>query len=154
MVKLTYAPSGTTSLIRDGIAQGQDDFLNEDESRYELERWMKKQSCAASSRGQGAQLLQEEVSTGGVCSGSSNEGHQGGQLQSSHPPDSARGYGSRLLRWSQKGSSRSHSHHLHSCWRIPGIDYKDFEFKGEMMPNASCFDNWCQTCKKASEVTQ
>ena len=40
-------------------------------------------------------------------------------------------------------------HKLGACFRVPGEDYKDFEYHGLLVPDAGTFRSWCKVCAKS-----
>ena len=45
-----------------------------------------------------------------------------------------------------RGGRHRKLHHVGSCGRLPGVDYKDFEVFGDTMPENKVLGSMCQWC--------
>ena len=45
-----------------------------------------------------------------------------------------------------RGGRHRKLHHVGSCWRVPGVDYADFDVYGDVMPELHLLDSKCHNC--------
>ena len=51
-----------------------------------------------------------------------------------------------------RGGKHRKLHHVGSCWRVPGVDYKEYETFGDIMPESSELDSLCDRCFGTTSV--
>ncbi len=68
------------------------------------------------------------------------------EVYSDRVPPEARGY---CISVTAK-TNRRRLHYVGRCYRVPGVDYAQFEWWGQDLPNADAYDAVCRQCWKAS----